>query len=71
MLPLSVMLLRVYELKKPVTVPYLPEYGGCTSWVDVLSDVNLGKMEPVLDDAEFQRRVDQIKGSLDLTMSAS
>ena len=71
MLPLSVMLLRVYKLEKPVTVPYLPEYGGCTSWVDVLSDVNLGKMEPVLDDSEFQRRVDEIKGNLDLTVRAS
>ena len=49
MLPLSVLLLRVYHLEQPVTVPYLPEYGGCTSWVEVLSDVNLGKMAPVLD----------------------
>jgi len=71
MLPLSVLLLRVYHLEQPVTVPYLPEYGGCTSWVEVLSDVNLGKMEPVLDDAEFQRRVDDIKGSLGLAVTAT
>lgn len=70
MLPLSVLLLRVYKLEQPVTVSYLPEYGGCTSWVEVLSDVNLGKMEPVLDDAEFQRKVDDVKGSLGLTVTA-
>ncbi len=70
MLPLSVLLLRVYGLEQPVTVPYLPEYGGCTSWVDILTDVNLGKMEPVLDDSEFQRRVDEIKGSLGFTVAA-
>ncbi len=70
MLPLSVLLLRVYKLEQPVTVSYLPEYGGCTSWVEVLSDVNLGKMEPALDDAEFQRRVDDIKGSLGLIVTA-
>ena len=70
MLPMSVLLLRVYKLEQPVTVPYLPEYGGCTSWVEVLSDVALGEMEPVLDDAEFQRRVDGIKGSLGLTVTA-
>ena len=70
MLPLSVLLLRVYKLEQPVTVPYLPEYGGCTSWVDVLSDVSLGRMEPVLEDSEFQRRVDDIKGSLGLTVTA-
>ena len=70
MLPLSVLLLRVYKLEQPVTVPYLPEYGGCTSWVEVLSDVSLGRMEPVLGDSEFQRRVDDIKGSLGLTVTA-
>ena len=70
MLPLSVLLLRVYELEQPVTVPYLPEYGGCTSWVEVLNDVNLGKMDPVLDDAEYQRHVDEIKGSLGLAVTA-
>ena len=70
MLPLSVLLLRVYKLEQPVTVPYLPEYGGCTSWVEVLSDVSLGRMEPVLEDSEFQRRVDDIKGSLGLTVPA-
>ncbi|MCH7736250.1 MAG: DUF1802 family protein [Chloroflexi bacterium] len=70
MLPLSVLLLRVYEMEKPVTVPYLPEYGGCTSWVEVISDVNLGKMGPVLDDAEFELRIDEIKGSLGLTVTA-
>ena len=70
MLPLSVLLLRVHKLEQPVTVPYLPEYGGCTSWVEVLSDVSLGRMEPVLEDSEFQRRVDDIKGSLGLTVTA-
>ena len=44
MLPMSVLLLRIYKLEQPVTVPYLPEYGGCTSWVEVLSDVKLGRM---------------------------
>ena len=71
MLPLSVLLLRVYHLEQPVTVPYLPEYGGCTSWVEVLSDVYLGEMAPVLDDAEFQRQVDDIKGSLGLAITAT
>ena len=70
MLPLSVLLLRVYKLEQPVTVPYLAEYGGCTSWVEVLSDVSLGRMEPVLEDSEFQGRVDDIKGSLGLTVTA-
>ena len=66
MLPLSVMLLRAFRLETPVTVPWLPEYSGCTSWVEVLTEVPLGRLEPVLSDAEFQRQVDEIKGSLGL-----
>ena len=69
-LPLSVMLLRVYQLEAPVTVPWLPEYGGCTSWVEDLVEVPLGNMEPVMSDEEFRRRVDEIKGSLGLAVAA-
>ena len=63
-LALAVMLLRVYSLEEPVSVPCLPEYRGCTSWVDVLDRVPLGRLEPVLDDVEFRRQVDEIKGCL-------
>ena len=70
MLPLSVMLLRAYRLEAPVIVPWLPEYSGCTSWVEVLTDVPLGRLEPVLTDAEFAARVDAIKGSLGLAVAA-
>ena len=70
MLPLSVMLLRAYRLEAPVTVPWLPEYSGCTSWVEVLTDVPLGRMKPVLTDAEFQAQADAIKGSLGLAVAA-
>ena len=64
MLPLSILLLRVYSLESPVSVPYLPEYSGCTSWVDILDRVSLGRLQPVLSDEEFLRQVDAIKGSL-------
>ncbi len=70
MLPLSVMLLRAYRLEAAVTVPWLPEYSGCTSWVEVLTDVPLGRVEPVLSDAEFRVQVDAIKGSLGLAVAA-
>ena len=70
MLPLAIMLLRVYELESPVTVPFLPEYRGCTSWVDVLDEVPLGRLQPVLSDEEFRRRVEEIKGSLGLPVPA-
>ena len=70
MLPLSILLLRVYRMEHPVTVPYIKEYGGCTSWVEILPRIDLGQLEPVLDDAEFARQVDAIKGSLGLAVAA-
>jgi hypothetical protein len=66
MVPLSIILLRVYQMENPVVVPFIPEYRGCTSWVDIIPTVNLGQLQPVLSDEEFQRRVDEIKGSLGL-----
>ena len=70
MLPLSVMLLRAYRLEAPVAVPWIPEYSGCTSWVEVLTDVPLGRLEPVLSDTEFRAQVNTIKGSLGLAVAA-
>ena len=71
MQPLSIMLLRIYRLEQPVTVPYIPEYGGCTSWVEIIPKVNLGDLKPVLSDQEFRRQADEIKGSLGLAVAAS
>ena len=70
MLPLAIMLIRVYRMEQPVTVPYYKEYSGCTSWVDILAPVSLGKLAPVLSDEEFQRQIDEIKGSLGLAVAA-
>jgi len=70
MLPLSIVLLRVYEMEHPVSIPWTKEYGGCTSWVETLPKIELGQMQPALADQEFQRQVDEIKGSLGLTVAA-
>ncbi len=70
MLPLSILLLRVYQMEQPVTVPWINEYGGCTSWVEMLPKIELGRLQPALSDQEFQRQVDEIKGSLRLTLAA-
>ena len=69
MLPLSIMLLRVYRMEEPISVSLIPEYGGCTSWVELMSEVPLGNLQPVLSDAELQRQVDEIKGTLGLSVA--
>ena len=71
MVPLAVMLMRVYRMEQPVTVPFLPEYKGCTSWVDIITNVDLGELEPVVSDETFQRMVDEIKGSLEMPVASA
>jgi hypothetical protein len=64
--PLSIMLLRLYRLEESRTVPYLPGYGGCKSWVDLSESVTLGHLAPVLTDEEFNDKVGKVKGALGL-----
>ncbi|MCH7713259.1 MAG: DUF1802 family protein [Chloroflexi bacterium] len=71
MVPLAIMLMRVYRMEQPVTVPFLPEYKGCTSWVDIITNVDLGELEPVVSDETFQRMVDEIKGSLEMPVASA
>ena len=62
--PLTVALLRVYELQQTQSRPVLAEYSGCKSWVELGSDVSLGGMTPVLDDTEYERQSGVIKQAL-------
>ena len=66
MVPLTIMLLRVFRMETPTTVPFIPEYGGCKSWVDVIPTVRPGDATPVIDDDRFNRMVAAIHDSLEL-----
>lgn len=67
--PLSAMLLRVYRLESPRTVPYKPHFGGCRSWVDLEEEVELGSLTPVLDDSQFAAQVRAIQDALNAAAS--
>ena len=62
--PLTVALLRVYELQQPQALPLLDEYVGCKSWVELGQDVPLGHMTAVLSDADYQARVNAIRATV-------
>ena len=64
--PLSIMLLRLYRLEEPQTVPYLSGYGGCKSWVELSQDVPLTMLTPVLTEDDFRSKVGDVKGALGL-----
>ena len=61
--PLTVALLRVYELQQPQALPLLDEYDGCKSWVELGQDVPLGNMSAVLSDGEFEAKADAIRAT--------
>lgn len=71
--PLTVMLLRVYRLPHPVSLPLLPEYVGCFSWVDLPAVHFAGlRPEPVLSDQEYEARVAPLRALLaDMTVPAT
>ena len=62
--PLTVALLRVYQLQQPQALPELDEYVGCKSWVELGQDVPLGYMTPALSDREYEERTDAIRRAL-------
>ncbi len=57
--PLWVLVLRVYRLRDPLTVPWDEDYGGCTSWVDLAGlpdDPAELPSELALSDTAFEAR---------------
>jgi len=68
--PLTVLLLRVYELQQPQAVPVLDEFVGCKSWVELGQDIPLGYMSPVLSDLEYGQKVEAIRSTLEVGAAA-
>lgn len=62
--PLYVIVLRVYRLPRAFTLPMLSRYGGCKSWVTLDRALSTSGAAPVLDDDEFNRRAEVVRGIL-------
>lgn len=60
--PLYILLLRTYKLPQVQYIPYLPEYGGCKSWIDLNQQVRLEGSEAVLADEVYSQLVETIRG---------
>jgi len=53
---LTIMLVRAYRLRKEISIPSLPSYSGCRSWIEI-DEIPLPSMDPVLsEEAFFERR---------------
>ncbi|WP_042201879.1 DUF1802 family protein [Paenibacillus camerounensis] len=62
--PLHVLLLRVYVSDAAVSVPVLPEYSGCRSWIELADIPPAQQWKPVLSDSEFEQRRNEILSAL-------
>jgi len=59
------MAVRVFRLAAPITLPLLPVYGGCKSWVELEQDVDVNHAAPALSDSEFASRLSQFTAALE------
>ncbi|MFM1769992.1 MAG: hypothetical protein RJA22_2521 [Verrucomicrobiota bacterium] len=56
--------LRVHRLPHPLELPVLPQYGGCTSWIELEQDLPVAGAQPVLDQAAFDHKLQQMLSAL-------
>jgi hypothetical protein len=58
--------LRVCRLSPAVELPMLADYGGCKSWIELANDIETEGATPVLNSQDFQVKLKQFEGALDL-----
>lgn len=54
--PVFVLLLRVYRLAAPTTLPVLRQYGGCRSWIELAERVSTAGAVPTVSEERYKRR---------------
>jgi len=67
---LFVLPVRVYRLRRPFELPNSPHFAGCRSWVDLPDALPTAGAEPILDHAEFARRICLIRSALSIVRLA-
>lgn len=59
-IPTLAVLVRVYRLPAPPTIPNLPTYAGCKSWVPLAEPVPIEGAVPVMDNVAFRRALERL-----------
>ncbi len=62
--PTLVVIVRAYQLKRPIEHPIRPEYAGCKSWVPLQEPIPIEGAVPVVDNERFREALRQISGRL-------
>ncbi len=59
--PLYVLALRAYRFSEPIILPWDASYGGCRSWVDLKSSIDVNEWgQAVIAEADYQEKVEAI-----------
>jgi hypothetical protein len=61
---LTGIVLRVWRLAEPVSVPWRPEYAGCKSWLTLHDEARLSQATPAMTDAAFAAEAAAIEAAL-------
>jgi len=61
---LYVLALRVMRLPMPITIPDLPAYAGCRSWIPLTDSIPTEGSKPVVSTGRFEIRLDRINAVL-------
>jgi len=72
--PISVLLLRIYKIKKPLIIDINDKWSGCKSWIDIEKDIDIQNshkvemlgnekalIDPVINDDIFYESVNKIR----------
>ncbi|AFY65746.1 DUF1802 family protein [Geitlerinema sp. PCC 7407] len=62
--PLQGLILRVYRLPRPESLPYKSEYGGCRSWLTLPLTAEMARSHPALSDEAFEQQAAQLQQAL-------
>ena len=62
--PLTVLVLRTYWLPETVELPYVDEYGGCKSWIELQQTVPVEGARPALSEEDFHKLIAPTLGVL-------
>jgi hypothetical protein len=67
-LALYLLVVRIFRLATPRTIPIRPAYAGCKSWVHLTEEVPVEATEPALAEAEFAERRQRLLAQLGVTL---
>ncbi|MEL7085979.1 MAG: DUF1802 family protein, partial [Cyanobacteria bacterium J06597_1] len=68
---LYLLVLRTYRLPSAIEIPYLSAYGGCRSWINLATAVDVKGSLPVLSDRAYEEIVAAVRDAASTSRGVS